>query len=102
MKVLEDGTVKGTFKYVTGYTGFNASEPDEQEGYFFPFSLKKSGTTMTFKKNGVPGKEDIPFEKDNVFRVTSSDTFTVAVDDVDVITFKFNDATFKSKGKKDR
>lgn len=34
MKVLEDGTVKGTFKYVTGYTGFNVAEPTEQEGYF--------------------------------------------------------------------
>lgn len=97
MKVLEDGTVKGTFKYVTGYTGFNVAEPTEQEGYFFPFSLKKSGTTMTFKKNGVPGKEDIPFEKDNVFRVTSSDTFTVSVDDEDVITFKFNQANFNEE-----
>lgn len=97
MKVLEDGTVKGTFKYVTGYTGFNASEPDEQEGYFFPFSLKNSGATMTFKKNGSPGKEGIPFEKDNVFRVTSSDTFTVSVDDEDVITFKFNQANFNKE-----
>lgn len=97
MKVLEDGTVKGTFKYVTGYTGFNASEPDEQEGYFFPFSLKNSGTTMTFKKNGSPAKEGIPFEKDNVFRVTSSDTFTVSVDDEDVITFKFNQANFNEE-----
>ncbi len=97
MKVLEDGTVKGTFKYVTGYTGFNVAEPTEQEGHFFPFSLKKSGTTMTFKKNGAPGKEDIPFEKDNVFRVTSSDTFTVSVDDEDVITFKFNQANFNEE-----
>ncbi len=97
MKVLEDGTVKGAFKYVTGYTGFNASEPDEQEGYFFPFSLKNSGTTMTFKKNGSPVKEGIAYEKDNVFRVTSSDTFTVSVDDVDVITFKFNQANFNEE-----
>ena len=97
MKVLEDGTVKGTFKYVTGYTGFNASEPDEQEGYFFPFSLKNSGTTMTFKKNGSPMKEGIAYEKDNVFRVTSSDTFTVSVDDEDVITFKFNQANFNEE-----
>lgn len=95
MEVLEDGTVKGTFKYVTGYTGFNGSEPDEQEGYFFPFTLKKSGTTMTFKKNGVPTKEDILFEANNVFRVTKLDTFTVAVNSEDVITFNFKNATFK-------
>ena len=95
MRVLEDGTVLGTFKYVTGYTGFNGSDPEEQEGYYFPFTLKETGTTMTFKKNGVPTKEDITFEANNVFRVTQSDTFTVAVDDVDLITFKFNEATFK-------
>lgn len=35
--------------------------------------------------------------KDNVFRVTSSDTFTVSVDDEDVITFKFNQANFNEE-----
>lgn len=55
---------------------------------------------MTFKKNGVPTKEDILFEANNVFHVTKSDTFTVAVDSRDVITFKFSRATFKSKGRK--
>lgn len=96
MKVLEDGTVKGTFKYVTDYTEFS-SNTEEQNGYYFPFSLKKSGTKMTFKKNGSPVKEGIAYEKDNVFRVTSSDTFTVSVDDEDVITFKFNQANFNEE-----
>ena len=50
MKVYEDGTVTGTFKHVTGYTGFNADNPAEQEGYFFPFKLVKTGTTMSFEK----------------------------------------------------
>lgn len=52
---------------------------------------------MTFKKNGAPVKEGIAYEKDNVFRVTSSDTFTVSVDDEDVITFKFNQANFNEE-----
>ena len=97
VKVYEDGTVTGTFKHVTGYTQFNESNPEEQEGYFFPFTLKETGTTMTFKKNGVVSKESIPFEANNVFRVTGSDTFTVLVDDEEVITFSFSGATFEPK-----
>lgn len=93
--MYEDGTVTGTFKHVTGYTGFNSAVPTEQEGYFFPFTLKKSGTTMTFKKNGVEGKKDIPWEADNVFRVTASDTFEVLVDEASVVTFNFVKATFQ-------
>lgn len=93
--MYEDGTVTGTFKHVTGYTGFNESDPEEQEGYFFPFKLAKTGTTMSFEKNGEPGKTDITWEADNVFRVTASDTFTVSVDDEEVITFNFEKAIFE-------
>lgn len=95
VKVYEDGTVTGTFKHVTGYTGFNEANPGEQEGYYFPFKLAKSGTTMSFEKNGEPGKTDIPWEADNVFRVTASDAFKVIVDDEEVITFNFKKATFE-------
>ena len=94
VKVLEDGTVTGTFKYVTEYTGFNEGDPEEQEGYFFPFKLTKSGTDMTFLKNGSPTKEEIPWEEDNVFRVTKGDTFEVQVDGEKVVTFRFDKATF--------
>lgn len=97
MTVKADGSVEGAFKYVTGYTGFNEANPTEQEGYFFPFSIKTTGSTMTFKKNGSPTKEGIPFEKDNVFRVTQTDTFTVLVDDDEVVTFSFANATFPEK-----
>lgn len=93
--VNEDGEVTGTFHHVTEYTGFS-SEPSEQEGYYFPFTLVKSGTNMTFKKNDVATKEDIPWETDNVFRVTSSDTFEVLVDDVSVVKFSFSKAVFES------
>lgn len=95
VKVHENGTVTGTFKHVTGYTGFNEADPEEQEGYFFPFRLAKTGTTMSFEKNGVPTKTDIPWEADNVFRVTKSDTFTVIVDDDEIVTFNFAKATFE-------
>lgn len=94
MKVLDDGTVTGTFKHVTGYTGFSSLE-EEQEGYYFPFRLTKTGTTMTFKKNGAETKKDIPWEADNVFRVTKMDTFEVLVDGTSVVTFNFAQATFQ-------
>ena len=35
LTVKADGSVTGTFHHVTGYTEFS-SEPDEQEGYYFP------------------------------------------------------------------
>lgn len=92
--MLEDGTVLGTLKHVTGYTQFNEAVPAEQEGYYFPFKLTKTGTKMTFKKNGEPGKTDIPFEASNVFRVTKKDTFEVIVDGASVVTFNFAQATF--------
>ena len=69
--------------------------PAEQEGYYFPFKLAKTGTTMSFEKNGEPEKIGIPWEADNVFRVTASDTFTVLVDDEEVVTFNFAKATFE-------
>ena len=37
------GTVYGTFKYVTGFTNFNASVPEEQEGGSFADRLASAG-----------------------------------------------------------
>ena len=89
----------GTLNYVTGYTDFSSDE-EEQSGNYFPFSLEVSGTNMTFKKNGEVSKESIPFEKDNVFRITSqTDKFEVLVDNVSVITFDFSEAELKTAPK---
>lgn len=100
LTVLSDGTVTGTFHHVTGYTGFS-SNAEEQSGYYFPFKLGESvsGETMTFKKNGVPTKTDIPFDPDIVFRVTAGDTFAVEVDGAPVVTFRFAKATFEPAAK---
>ena len=90
-----NGNVTGVFHYVTGYTGFNESVPAEQEGYYFPFTLVKSGTIMTFKKNGEISKDSIPWEANNVFRVTQGDTFEVLVDGNHVVTFNFSGSVFE-------
>lgn len=95
LMVKADGSVVGTFHHVTGYTEFS-SEPDEQEGYYFPFHLTKTGSKMTFKKNDSPTKQDIAFDPDIVFRVAKGDTFEVLVDDHSVVKFNFAGATFES------
>ena len=93
MKVYKDGTVSGTFKHVTGYTQFSGEE-EQQEGYYFPFKLAKSGEKMEFKKNGSTSSGEITWDADNVFRVTASDTFEVLVDGTSVVTFNFTQAVF--------
>ena len=103
LAVKDDGSVTGTFHYVSDYTEF-CSISEEQSGYYFPFHLTKTGYTMTFKKNDSITKENIPFDADIVFRVTKNDTFEVLVDDASVVRFTFTDATFephaKAKAKK--
>jgi hypothetical protein len=98
LAVKADGSVIGTFHYVSDYTEFS-SEPDEQSGYYFPFHLTKTGTKMTFKKNGSPTKENIPFDADIVFRVAKDDTFEMLVDDSSVVKFTFTGATFEPQAK---
>lgn len=95
LKVLADGSVVGTIKKVTGYTQFS-SKKEEQSGYYFPFKLTKTGTTMTLKKNGVAGegKEDMAFDPEIILRVSRGDTFTVEVDDSPVVTFNFKNVTW--------
>ena len=102
LKVLKDGTVEGTFHHVDDFTDFS-SEVDEQSGYYFPFKLSGTGTKMTFKKNEVETKKDIPFDPDIIFRVEASDTFEVIVDGKSVVELNFAKATFeevKSRARK--
>lgn len=99
LTVYADGSVTGTFHYVTGYTGFS-SVAEEQSGHYFPFHLVKTGTTMTFKKNGAPIKQDIPFDPDIVFRISKDDVFEVLIDDVSAVTFSFSGATFEPQAAK--
>lgn len=93
--MLENGKVLGTLKHVTGFTEFNATVPEEQDGYYFGFVLTKTGTKMTFKKNGVVTKEGIAWEAKNIFRITSTGTvFEVLVDGVSVLTLDFSNINF--------
>lgn len=95
VRVLRDGSVIGTLKYVTEFEQFNKSNPAEQKGNYFPMRLTKPGSKMTLKKNGAaaPGKSEMDFDPELVLRVDSPETtFTVEVDGKDVVTLNFRKA----------
>ena len=78
--------VTGTLKYVTGYTGFNGSEPDEQEGNYlaldFSTDMDAQGATVTVELvGGTKGEVQLTHPDDMfcVFRVTNKDTQNIRV-----------------------
>lgn len=90
--ITDDGSVVGTIRYIESFPEFS-SKKEEQSGNYFPLTLTKPGSTMSLYKNGTATKEDMPFDKDIVLRVTSEDdVFAVEVDDVAVLTLNFKRA----------
>ena len=95
VKVMNDGSVTGTLKFVDNFVGFS-SKVSEQSGHYFPVKLTQSGTKMTLKTNGTAkaNKTDMNFDPELLLRVTDNNTtFTVEVDGTEVITFNFKNAT---------
>ena len=41
-QIAKSGAVTGTGLYVSGYTGFNGTDVNEQEGFYFPISFTQS------------------------------------------------------------
>lgn len=98
--ILADGAVVGTLKYVSDFTEFNGSEPEEQKGNYMPVKLKITGKKMTLKKNGTagPDKQNMDFDPELLFRVgEKTDTFTVEVDGREIITLNFANAELKAE-----
>lgn len=92
--VAENGSVYGTLKTINDFTDFS-SNPDEQDGYYFPLTLTQSGTTMSLIKDGVPSKEDIPFDPEILLKIAGKDAvWTIEVDDAEVVKLNFKNATF--------
>lgn len=94
VKVYEDGSVKGTLKHITDFTGFS-SKVAEQSGHYFPLKLAQVGEKMTIKTNGVAkaDKTDMAFDPEILLRVADSNTtFTIEVDGKEVVTLNFRDA----------
>lgn len=94
--ISETGEVTGTVKYIASYPEFS-SNPEEQKGNYFPFTLSKTGSQMTIKKNGAPTKENIDYDKDIIFRLTEkTDTISVDVDGEEAVSLSFNGATLQT------
>ena len=92
--VAENGSVYGILKTINDFTDFS-SNPDEQDGYYFPLTLTQSGTTMSLIKDGVPSKEDIPFDPEILLKIAGKDAvWTIEVDDAEVVKLNFKNATF--------
>lgn len=92
-EILASGKVAGTLIHNTGFTEFSSIE-EEQEGYYFPFVLTKTGTKMEFIKNGV-SKGEINWEANNIFRIESSgDVFEVKVDGETAMKLTFDIVEF--------
>ena len=65
---VEDDTITGTLHYVTGYTGFNEAEPEEQEGYFLALIFTAEGYNLSVSHSG--GKhpdEPVPLDPDGIY-----------------------------------
>ena len=92
--VATEGSVFGTLKMVNDFTDFS-SNPDEQDGYYFPINLAQTGTTMSLIKNGVPAKEDIAFDPEILLKIADKNAvWTIEVDDAEVVKLNFKNATF--------
>lgn len=94
-----NGGVHGTLHYVEDYVEFYPGNAEQQEGYYFPFTMNTTGTLMTLKVNGVATKTNIPFDPDILFRI-SDPTFVyeVEVDGVTIISLDFTKTVFEAKG----
>ncbi|MBP5596081.1 MAG: phage major capsid protein [Pseudobutyrivibrio sp.] len=79
--VVHDKFIKGTLKYVTGYTGFSG-DADEQSGNYLALHFDVSdGATTTVQLLGGSHKDPVTLDNDNncVFRITDRNTQRIKV-----------------------
>ena len=87
--VVNSDAILGTLHHVTGYTGFNGSEVDEQSGNYLALDFDwepTAGSTMTVELvGGEKGPVTLtdPDDKFCVFRITNETTQSIKVKVVD-------------------
>lgn len=79
--VIPNEEITGTLHYVTGYTGFNGSDPTEQEGNYLALKITASeGTTTTVELvGGKTGPVELDEDMNCVLLVSNKDTQTVKI-----------------------
>lgn len=95
-------------KYVTGYTGFNASKPAEQEGNYLALhaTAEPSDATITVELiGGTSGKGAVKLDPDGIalLRITNKNTqkvkFVATKDGtIETITYGLTGLTLTQKG----
>ena len=80
VQVNED-SISGTLNYVTGYTGFNSSNPLEQEGNFLALKFEaKPGTKITVELiGGTKGPVALDDDMNIVLLIKDNETQKVKV-----------------------
>ena len=102
-KISKTGAVTGSVNYVTGYTGFNGSDVNEQEGYYFPISFTQSQEVREVTMQ-VAGSKNPPVKMDAENVIYLGKTVAAArkkqvelVHGSDRMVLTFEGAAFKKK-----
>lgn len=76
-----DSAITGTLHYVTGYTGFNGSEPSEQKGNFLALDFDSEEWPVDVELvGGTKGKVSLTAEDHFcVFRIANKDSQEIKV-----------------------
>lgn len=78
--VVSDGKIKGTLKYVTGYTGFSGEEELQSGNYLAIKCDADDGSTLKAKLiGGQFGEVTLDSDKNVIIRITDKDTQKVQV-----------------------
>lgn len=107
-QLAKSGAVTGTANYVTGYTGFNGDNEDEQEGYYFPIRFTQSQEVREAYMK-VVGSENGPVKMDaeNVVFL-GKDPEAAKVKQIEITSgtdrwvLDFKGVDFKTKAKRSR
>ena len=97
-KVLADGTVIGTLRYVDDYMEYDPGNADAQKGNFFPLALTQSGSELQTNVSGTEKTQTFPDDNTLVIRVPGKETTVkISVDGSEIVTLKFEQATLETQ-----
>ena len=65
--VISNGVISGTLHYVTGYTGFDASHPELQEGHFLALHAEAEDATSISVRPLGSAADPVPLDADGLY-----------------------------------
>lgn len=80
--VVADGEISGTLNYVTGYTGFNSSNVEEQKGNYLALKLEvepEDAVTTVELVGGTKGSATLDEDMNIVLLIKDTETQTIKV-----------------------